>query len=286
MIEFRNIRKTYVINRGKGESSDVYALADVSFSAAAGSFVTIVGPSGCGKSTLLEIAAGVLSPDGGEVLIGGVPACFAAGVLRENSAFLPKFSNGFWNDDPGKVTAMVFQDFAVFPWMTVQENILFVLKVKGVTGRDAEYAAAEALAGAGLRQNGRDFPAQLSGGMVQRLGLARALAVKPKILLLDEPFASVDAITRVSLQTTLEELWKRHCITILMVTHDIEEAVFLSDRVVVLSPGPGRVIADIPLDMARPRERRSREIARRKDLIGDLIRAYFENNIMRRCENG
>ncbi len=167
---------------------------------------------------------------------------------------------------------MVFQDFVVFPWMTVKENILFVLKRKGITGGDAEHAAKEALAGAGLLQNSRDFPLHLSGGMVQRLGLARALAVKPKILLLDEPFASVDAITRASLQTMLGELWQKHGITILMVTHDIEEAVFLSDRVIVLSPGPGSVIADIPLDMARPRERGCRETARWKKMIGDILR--------------
>jgi NitT/TauT family transport system ATP-binding protein len=272
MIEFRNIKKTFVIDRGKGESSDVHALEDISFSAVAGSFVAIVGPSGCGKSTLLEIAAGIQNPDGGEVLVGGVTTHAAAGAQRKNSAFLPKFSNGFWNDDPGKVTAMVFQDFVVFPWMTVKENILFVLKRKGITGSDAEHAATEALAGAGLLQNSRDFPLHLSGGMVQRLGLARALAVKPKILLLDEPFASVDAITRASLQTTLGDLWQRHGITILMVTHDIEEAVFLSDRVIVLSPGPGRVIADISLDMARPRERSSRETVKWKTLIGDILR--------------
>jgi NitT/TauT family transport system ATP-binding protein len=273
VIEIRDVKKTFSAGREGAGLREIRALDGVSFSAAAGSFVSIVGPSGCGKSTLLEIVAGIQTPDSGSVSINGKNSGpDAIGDYRKKRKhFLPRFSNGFFHDRPDKDCAMVFQDFAVFPWMTVRENISFALHLKRMDGEESATVTKSVLSDVGLSANADDFPRQLSGGMTQRLGLARALAVRPKVLLLDEPFASVDAITRSSLQKTLNELWIKYRTTILLVTHDIEEAAFLSDRIIVLSESPGVVIGDLAVDIPRPRERTHAEIMNVKRYITALF---------------
>jgi NitT/TauT family transport system ATP-binding protein len=209
----------------------VRALVDVSLLVGAGEFLTLIGPSGCGKTTLLKAIAGLVPVDAGRVLVG------ARAVTG-----------------PGRECSVVFQDFALLPWATVQRNVEFGLLLHGAAAADRAARARRYIAKVGLAGFEDAFPAQLSGGMQQRVGLARALAVDPQVLLMDEPFASIDEQTRRLFQDDLLALWSEERKTVVFVTHSMEEAIYLSDRVVVLSPRPGRVhqILDVPLP--RPRE--------------------------------
>lgn len=209
----------------------VTALADVSVRIGAGEFVSLIGPSGCGKTTLLKAVAGLVPVDRGRIVVG------------------TRAVHG-----PGPECSMVFQDFALLPWATVQRNVEFGLLLRGVNPRERAETARRAIGRVGLGGFEHAYPAQLSGGMQQRVGLARALAVNPRVLLMDEPFASIDEQTRRLFQDELLALWSEERKTVVFVTHSMEEAVYLSDRVVVLSPRPGRVhrILDVPLP--RPRE--------------------------------
>ena len=209
----------------------VQALADVTLAIGSGEFMTLIGPSGCGKTTLLKIIGGLVAADTGEVLIGD----------RRVTG-------------PGRERSMVFQDFALLPWATVQRNVEFGLLLANVAREERETAARRYIAKVGLAGFEDAYPGQLSGGMQQRVGLARALAVNPAILLMDEPFASIDEQTRRLFQDDLLALWSHERKTVVFVTHSMEEAIYLSDRVVVLSPRPGRVheILDVPLP--RPRD--------------------------------
>ncbi len=219
------VSKTYADRRGQ----PVEALSDVSLSVDAEEFVALLGPSGCGKSTLLNIVAGLLRPSGGQVYLEGVlPAGRSA-------------------------TAMVFQEFALFPWRTVQANVEFGLEELGVSPRERAARAREHIALTGLVGFEAKYPHQLSGGMRQRVGIARALAVDPAVLLMDEPFSALDAQTRQLMQEELLAIWERTRKTIVYVTHNIQEAVYLADRVVVLSRRPGRVLATVPVALGRPR---------------------------------
>jgi NitT/TauT family transport system ATP-binding protein len=208
----------------------VTAVTDVSLEIHTGEFVSIVGPSGCGKTTLLNVVAGFIPPSEGAITLGG----------RQVRG-------------PGPDRGVVFQNFALFPWKTVLDNVAFGLKMRGLPRPERERIAREYVALVGLSGAEARYPNELSGGMQQRVGVARALANSPDLLLMDEPFASVDAQTRMTLQEELTRIWEARHPTILFVTHDVDEAVFLSDRVIVLTRSPGTVRAEIPSALPRPR---------------------------------
>ncbi|PSL03638.1 NitT/TauT family transport system ATP-binding protein [Haloactinopolyspora alba] len=216
--------------------TDVYtnehtvAIDDVSFTIPAGEFVSLIGPSGCGKTTVLNIVAGFVEATGGAVQLEGVPVA-----------------------GPGPDRGVVFQDFALFPWKTVLANVAFGLKMNGVGKAERQATAQEMIDLVGLSGFERKFPHELSGGMRQRAAVARVLATEPSIMLMDEPFASVDAQTRRVLQQEVLRIWDLRRTTVLFVTHDVDEAVFMSDRVIVLSTRPSQVQADIRIPIERPR---------------------------------
>jgi len=225
-LTLNQLSKTY-FDPYKG--MQVTALEDISLSVAPGEFVSVVGPSGCGKTTLLNVIAGFLPESGGSILVDGRPI-----------------------SGPGPDRGVVFQSFALFPWKTVLDNVGFGPKMRGV-GREARDAIAmEYLQLAGLAHAADRYPAELSGGMQQRVGVVRALANEPDVLLMDEPFASVDAQTRLTLQEELIRIWLDRRTTVLFITHDVPEAVFLANRVVVLSKG--RVMDEIAVDLQHPRK--------------------------------
>lgn len=223
-VVVERLSKTYVDRRGQA----VPALRDVSLTVASEEFLALLGPSGCGKSTLLGVVAGLIPATSGAVYFEGEPA-----------------------ERP--LTAMVFQEFALFPWRTVQGNVEFGLEELGVPRAERRRRAAAFLELMGLAGFEDRYPHQLSGGMRQRVGIARALAVDPAVLLMDEPFSALDAQTRQLMQEELLAIWERTRKTILYVTHNIQEAVYMADRVVVLSRRPGRVLAEIAVPLERPR---------------------------------
>jgi ABC-type nitrate/sulfonate/bicarbonate transport system ATPase subunit len=228
-IVFRNVSKTFVPKRG-GEA--VLAVDDVTLEIQDKAFVCLVGPSGCGKSTLLNLLAGFELPNsGGEVLLQGAP-------IRA----------------PGPDRGMVFQENALFPWLTVMGNVCYGPQRRGIPRNEYVPAANAILRQVGLRRFIDSYPDELSGGMRQRVAIARALVNKPEVLLLDEPFGALDAQTRALMQEMLLDVWEREHRTVVFVTHDVEEAVFMGDRVVVMSRRPGRVLADIAVTLARPRD--------------------------------
>ena len=239
VITVDGIRKAFAV--GDGET---LAIRDVSLSLAEGEFLSLVGPSGCGKTTLLRAIAGLLPIDEGEVRHHGKPV---HGVLP--------------------TLQVVFQEYnrSLFPWLSVEKNVRFPLR--GVPRREADERVAEALSLVHLDGFARHYPWQLSGGMQQRVAIARSVAARAELLLMDEPFASVDAQTRISLEMMLLELWERLRISVLFVTHDIEESIMLSDRVLVLSHRPSSVIAEIDVDLPRPRDQlRTKEMPRFSEL--------------------
>jgi NitT/TauT family transport system ATP-binding protein len=220
------ITKTYEDRAGRA----VPALDDVAFTIESEELVALLGPSGCGKSTLLNIVAGLLAPSRGRVW-------FEPGAAA-----------------PGRtLSAMVFQEFALFPWRTVQRNVEFGLEEAGVPPAERAARARHFIALTGLTGFESRYPHQLSGGMRQRVGIARALAVEPSVLLMDEPFSALDAQTRQLMQEELLTIWSAARKTILYVTHNIQEAVYMADRVIVLSRRPGRVLQDVPIGLKRPR---------------------------------
>ncbi|MCA6119393.1 ABC transporter ATP-binding protein [Bradyrhizobium sp. WSM 1738] len=209
----------------------VEAVSNTRISVRPGEFVSIVGPSGCGKSTLLNAVAGFLKPTTGTVKVDDEEV------------------NG-----PSAERGMVFQQYSLFPWKTVRENVEFGLKMRGMPSSQRERAARTLLGLAGLEAFEKHYPERLSGGMKQRVGIVRALATGPKVLLLDEPFGALDAQTRVIMQQILTNLWQRLKISVLFVTHDIDEAIFLSDRVYCMTARPGSIKAEIPIPLERPRQ--------------------------------
>jgi len=208
----------------------VEAVTDAAITVNPGEFVSIIGPSGCGKSTLLNAVAGFLKPTRGQVAVDGEPV-----------------------DGPSADRGMVFQQYSLFPWKTVRENVEFGLKMKGMERMKREQSARTLLGLAGLSAFENQYPDSLSGGMKQRVGIIRALATGPKVLLLDEPFGSLDAQTRVIMQQILTNMWQRLKISVLFVTHDIDEAIFLSDRVYCMTARPGTIKAEIMVPLERPR---------------------------------
>ena len=227
LLRADQLRRTYV--RGKEE---VRACENITFSVNKGEFVCIVGPSGCGKTTLLKCVCHLLKPTSGKVFINE----------REIQS-------------PPKEMSLIFQDYSrsLFPWRTVLKNILFVLEKKKVTRKEKIDIVKSALNAVHLAGFEGHFPWELSGGMQQRVAIARAIAFNPDILLMDEPFASVDAQTRSDLEDTILEIWSRFSQTVLLVTHDIEEAIYLADRVLVLTGRPSEIREEIRIDLARPR---------------------------------
>ena len=216
-----------VFDTAKGS---VTALEDINFQVHRREFVTVIGPSGCGKSTLIRTLAGLESATSGEVLLDGSAV------------------NG-----PGPDRGMVFQGYTLFPWLTVKKNVMFGLRNQGVSSVEAESEALEWINLVGLEKFAEVYPDQLSGGMKQRVAIARALAAKPRILLMDEPFGALDAQTRSKMQAYLLEIWKHIDITILFITHDLDEAIYLADRILVLDAHPGRVSELIEVPVSRPR---------------------------------
>jgi len=224
-LALRNVSKTYF---DPYAGAHVTAVHDVSLEVQQGEFVSVVGPSGCGKTTLLNMVAGFIPITGGEILLDG----------RQVSG-------------PGPDRGVVFQSFALFPWKTVLENVAFGPRMRGQTKEECAKVAREYLELVGLGHVADRYPADLSGGMQQRVGVVRALANHPDVLLMDEPFASVDAQTRMTLQEELTRIWLERRPTIVFITHDVGEAVFLANRVVVLSKG--RVLREIGVPLPRPR---------------------------------
>jgi NitT/TauT family transport system ATP-binding protein len=227
VLEVSHLRKVY----GNEEAGNV-AVGDLSFVVGEKEFVCILGSSGCGKTTMLRCLSGLALATSGDVTLEG------------------RTVNG-----PPKDLAYVFQDYSrsLLPWMTVERNVSFPLRYKGMSKKEAQAATAEALEAVGLGNRRRAFPWQLSGGMQQRVAIARALAYRPRVLLMDEPFASVDAQTRSDLEDLLLQIWERYAVTILFVTHDIDEAVYLADRVLVLQ-APATVSLAVDVDLPRPRD--------------------------------
>jgi NitT/TauT family transport system ATP-binding protein len=225
LIECRDIGVVYGADDAK-----VQAVKDVSLNVQPGEFVSLIGPSGCGKSTLLSIVAGFTKATTGQATLDGVP-------IRK----------------PGSERGVVFQQYSLFPWLTVRKNVEFGLKMAGVPRAKRETDARTLLGLAGLLAFENHYPDQLSGGMKQRIGIVRALATSPQVLLMDEPFGALDTQTRAVMQEILTNMWQQFRISVLFITHDIEESVFLSDRVYVMTARPGRIKAEIKVPLPRPR---------------------------------
>ncbi|MCW2929490.1 MAG: transporter ATP-binding protein [Actinomycetia bacterium] len=232
MITVNGLSKTYQRHRG---DDHLRVLNGISFELNDGEFLGIIGPSGCGKTTLLKILAGLSSHDGGEIRVNGVPLT-----------------------GPGPDRRMVFQDFALLPWRTVTGNIEFGLENRGLVKKERQRRVEEALAMTGLTNFAKYYPYQLSGGMKQRVGVARALVVGPDTLLMDEPFGALDAQTRRVLQEDILRLMEGTGKSVVLVTHDMDEAVLLCDRIIVMAAHPGRIVEEIDTTAALPRPRRGR----------------------------
>lgn len=226
-LSIQGVEKTFPSRRGTAATR---ALEPTSLEVQDNDFITILGPSGCGKSTLLRVVAGLETPSAGTVLLDGHPVTA-----------------------PGPDRGMVFQSYTLFPWLTVRDNVCFGLRERGLPRAEQLAIADRFIAQVGLKGFENHHPAQLSGGMQQRTALARALANDPKILLLDEPFGALDHQTREVMQELLLGIWEEHRKTVLFVTHDIDEAIFMASRVVVMSARPGRIKCDIPIELPHPR---------------------------------
>ena len=247
------------VTRRFGKEQQVHALGPVTIDVASGEFVCIVGPSGCGKSTLLRLMANLLRPSEGVIEIVSAPA-------------------------GRRTTAVVFQDYSIFPWRTVEANIRIGLDIAGVKRAEAKRRAAELVDRLGLTGFQDMYPATLSGGMRQRVSIARALAIEPDVLLMDEPFAALDAQLRLVLQEELLALWQEHRRTVVFVTHSLEEAILLGDRVLVMSARPGTILADLRVPIPRPRTsevRSTPEFAALETEIWGLLRSEVERGLTR-----
>jgi len=225
-VEVVDLSKRFETGRG----NSVLALEGVNLKLADNEFVSLVGTSGCGKSTLLSIAAGLQHETSGEVLVDGRQV-----------------------DGPGRDRGVVFQTYTLFPWLTAQKNVEFALRVERMSAAERRDVAREHLELVGLENFAGAHPNELSGGMKQRVAIARSLAYRPQILLMDEPFGALDALTRQLMQELLTRVWERHRLTVLFVTHDVEEAVYISDRVLVMTNRPGRIKKEAVVNLPRPR---------------------------------
>ncbi len=252
-LQVNRVSKEFIDRRSK---STVRALDEINLEVQKGEVICILGPSGCGKSTLLNIVAGFLPPSGGEVRVDGRPVI-----------------------EPGPDRGFVFQEFALFPWRTVLENIEFGPVLKGMEKADRHARARELIQRIHLTGFEDKYPFELSGGMKQRVGIARALANDPEVLLMDEPFGALDAQTRRVMQEELLKLLGETKKTVLFVTHAIDEAIVLADRVMVMTARPGQVKALLGVDLPRPRERTSPEFNELYRMMDDLIRVEVEKSL-------
>lgn len=234
LIEVQGVSQIFETREGQAN----WALWQVSLDIEAGEFVCLIGPSGCGKTTLLHLIAGFIKPAEGSVRFAGAPVA-----------------------EPGPDRGVVFQEYALFGWMTARQNVEFGLRMRGVGSAERRERARDALARVGLERALDSYPHELSGGMRQRVAVARALVNEPRVLLMDEPFAAVDAITRTTLQDDLVRLWQQTGVSVVFVTHNIDEAAFLAQRVVVMRPHPGSVKHSMAIDLPYPRQRASAEFA-------------------------
>ncbi len=249
-LDYIDVSKTYG-RQGRGDALQV--LDGVSFSARSEEFVCLLGPSGCGKSTLLKLAAGLEKTGAGKVAL--------------DNALV---------SGPRAGCDMVFQDYALFPWLSVERNIAFGLELRRMETSQIKESVSEFIQRVGLTGFEKSLPSQLSGGMRQRVALARALVLQPRVLLMDEPFGALDSFTRMGMQEELIRLWERQPFTVVFVTHDIEEAVYLADRIVVMTPRPGRVKSIVPVDLLRPRHRTDRRFtAIRNHLLEQYERSTY-----------
>lgn len=251
MIKTNALDKWFIDSTGK---TGVHALSSIHIDVPEGQFVSLLGPSGCGKTTLLRIIAGLEKATSGEVLVAG------SEVTR-----------------PGPDRAMVFQSFALLPWATVRDNAEFGLRLRGMGDQERREISDRLIGKVGLKGFENRYPRELSGGMQQRVGLIRALALQPKVLLMDEPFSALDEQTRSFMQEELLRIWEQDRITVLFVTHSIEEAILLSDRIIFMSPRPGEVREDIAVDIPRPRSRQAlhnEEFARLQDYLWKQLRTW------------
>ncbi|HEY1363491.1 MAG TPA: ABC transporter ATP-binding protein [Xanthobacteraceae bacterium] len=246
-IECQSVLKTY---RDAADGTEIVALDGLSLEIEPREFLTLLGPSGCGKSTLLNILAGFEKPDRGKVLLNGAPI-----------------------ERPGPDRGVVFQDYALFPWLNIQQNVEYGLREKGIGKAETREIARRFLTLVGLAGFERRFPHELSGGMRQRVALVRVLAIDPEILLMDEPFAAVDAQTRAILQEELQRLWMQTLKTVVFVTHSVDEAIYLADRVAVMTARPGLVKAIVRIDLPRPRDSTSDAFNTYRREISRLIQA-------------
>lgn len=251
MIAIHDLCKTF-----RGHAGDKLVLQNINLQVNSGEIVALLGPSGCGKSTLLRIIAG-----------------------------LETYNSGVLELDNSVNTGMIFQSYSVFPWLTVEDNVAFGLTLKGISRREARQVAHSWLQRVGLTQQSKSWISELSGGMKQRLAIARALAVHPELLLMDEPFGALDAFTRFEMQQLLLRLWQETEKTIIFVTHDIDEAILLADRIVVLSPFPGTVNRIVNVDIPRPRHIQMEPywLQQQAQLRADLYQLFFS---MRRPTDG
>ena len=252
-ISLRNVTRTFV-----GANGDrIDALRDVSFDVDdlfapggkdIGEFRVLLGPSGCGKSTILRMIAGLDHPDSGEVLVAGKKV-----------------------DGPGRDRGMVFQKYTSFPWLTVAGNIEYGMKINGVPAEERDATVARLVKEVGLSGFEKAYPETLSGGMQQRVAIARTLALRPPVVLMDEPFGALDAQTRVEMQQLLLRVWDESASTVLFVTHDVEEAIYLADRVLVMCARPGTIVEDVEVPFGRPREASMKQSREFHDLTDKLL---------------
>ena len=253
MIEIKNLTKVFV---GQDGSPSIVALDRVSLAQPEGEFLAIMGPSGCGKTTLLNIVAGFETANSGACKVAGRPV------------------NG-----AGPDRGVVFQEYALFPWMTVERNVTFAMQAAGKWSADGSARAREILGRMGLVNFCNSFPKNLSGGMRQRVAIARILAIDSPVMLMDEPFGALDALTRSILHKELMLLWCETRKTILFITHNADEAIYLADRVLVMAPRPGKIVLELKLDLPRPRDITSPDFNRYKKEILDVINPNLRSAI-------
>lgn len=251
-VSIRGLSKSYHTRSG-----DVLALHDIDLDVGKNEFLTVVGTSGCGKSTLLSIAAGLQEATGGEILVDDTPVT-----------------------GPGRDRGVVLQSYTLYPWLTAQKNVEFALRDEpGMSRRERIEAAREHLALVDLADFADKYPAELSGGMRQRVAIARSLSYRPSLLLMDEPFGALDALTRRVMQELLTDIWEKHRLTVVFITHDVEEAVFISDRVVIMSNRPGTIKRIVDVDLPRPREHTMIAGQRFRELYGEVLAQIHEESL-------
>jgi NitT/TauT family transport system ATP-binding protein len=246
IIDIKGVSKIFQL-----QDQTIQALSDANITIRKGEFVCLIGASGCGKSTLLRIMAGFERPSSGEALMWGKPI-----------------------EEPEPSRGMVFQDYALFPWLSVRDNIGFGPVARGLSAGEVKATVDKFIELVGLQKFATAYPHQLSGGMKQRVAIARVLANDAELVLMDEPFGALDAMTRERLQDELLEIWQRTGLTVVFVTHSVEEAIFLAGRVVVMTPGPGRIESDNALDLPRPRDVSSPEFNDIRRVLGAKLHSH------------